>query len=46
LPVAFEADAVSSSQVREAIQRGLPIDGLVPRAVARFLETHPVYAQY
>ena len=43
-PVAFEADAVSSSQVREAIQRGLPIDALVPQAVARFLETHPVYA--
>ena len=45
LPVAFEADAVSSSQVREAIQRGLPIDGLVPKAVANFLSTHPVYAQ-
>ena len=44
LPVAFEADAVSSSQVREAIQRGLPIDAFVPQAVARFLETHPVYA--
>jgi nicotinate-nucleotide adenylyltransferase len=45
LPVAFEADAVSSSQVREAIGRGLPIDGLVPQAVANFLSTHPVYAQ-
>ena len=45
LPVAFEADAVSSSQVREAIQRGLPIDGLVPQAVANFLSTHPVYAR-
>jgi nicotinate-nucleotide adenylyltransferase len=45
LPVAFEADAVSSSQVREAIQRGLPIDALVPQAVAWFLETHPVYAE-
>jgi nicotinate-nucleotide adenylyltransferase len=44
LPVAFEADAVSSSHVREAIQRDLPIDALVPQAVARFLETHPVYA--
>jgi nicotinate-nucleotide adenylyltransferase len=44
LPVAFEADAVSSSQVREAIGKGLPIDVLVPQAVARFLETHPVYA--
>ena len=44
LPVSFTADAVSSSQVREAIQRGLPIDALVPQAVARFLETHPVYA--
>jgi nicotinate-nucleotide adenylyltransferase len=45
LPVAFEADAVSSSQVREAIQRGLPIDGLVPQAVANFLATHSVYAR-
>jgi nicotinate-nucleotide adenylyltransferase len=45
LPVAFEADAVSSSQVREAIQSGLPIDGLVPRAVVTFLTTHPVYAR-
>jgi nicotinate-nucleotide adenylyltransferase len=45
LPVAFEADAVSSSQVREAIGKGLPIDGLVPQAVANFLSTHPVYAQ-
>jgi nicotinate-nucleotide adenylyltransferase len=45
LPVSFEADTVSSSQVREAIQSGLPIDGLVPKAVAKFLSTHPVYAQ-
>jgi nicotinate-nucleotide adenylyltransferase len=45
LPVAFDADVVSSSQVREAIQSGLPIDGLVPQAVANFLSTHPVYAQ-
>jgi nicotinate-nucleotide adenylyltransferase len=45
LPVAFAADAVSSSQVREAISKGLPIDGLVPKAVAKFLSTNPVYAQ-
>jgi nicotinate-nucleotide adenylyltransferase len=45
LPVAFEADAVSSSLVREAIRRGLPIDGLVPQPVAHFLSTHPVYAR-
>ena len=44
LPVSFTADAVSSSQVREAIRRGLPIDALVPQAVANFLATHPVYA--
>jgi nicotinate-nucleotide adenylyltransferase len=43
LPVSFTADAVSSSQVREAIGRGLPIDALVPQAVATFLATHPVY---
>ena len=43
LPVSFTADAVSSSQVREAIRKGMPIDALVPRAVATFLETHPVY---
>jgi nicotinate-nucleotide adenylyltransferase len=45
LPVAFAADAISSSQVREAIQNGLPIDGLVPQAVANFLAAHPVYAR-
>ena len=45
LPVAFAADAVSSSQVREAIGKGLPIDELVPQAVANFLSTHPVYAR-
>jgi nicotinate-nucleotide adenylyltransferase len=45
LPVAFDADFVSSSQVREATQSGLPIDGLVPQAVANFLSTHPVYAR-
>jgi nicotinate-nucleotide adenylyltransferase len=45
LPVAFAADSVSSSQVREAISRGLPIDGLVPKAVAKFISTHPVYAR-
>jgi nicotinate-nucleotide adenylyltransferase len=45
LPVAFAADSVSSSQVREAIRRGLPIDALVPQAVANFLSTHPVYAR-
>jgi nicotinic acid mononucleotide adenylyltransferase len=45
LPVAFEADAVSSSHVREAIQRGLPIDAFVPQTVANFLATHPVYAR-
>jgi nicotinic acid mononucleotide adenylyltransferase len=43
--MAFAADSVSSSQVREAISRGLPIDELVPKAVAKFLSTHPVYAQ-
>ena len=45
LSVAFEADAVSSSQVREAIESGLPIGGLVPPAVAKFLATHPVYVK-
>lgn len=44
LPVSFTADAVSSSQVREAIRRGQPVDALVPQAVALFLKTHPVYA--
>jgi nicotinate-nucleotide adenylyltransferase len=43
LRVDVAADAVSSSQVREAIRRGLPIDALVPQAVATFLATHPVY---
>jgi nicotinic acid mononucleotide adenylyltransferase len=31
--------------VREAIRRGLPIDALVPQAVANFLATHLVYAR-
>lgn len=44
LPVSFTADALSSSQVRAALSKGLPIDALVPQAVANFLATHPVYA--
>ena len=43
LPVAFSADTVSSSQVRAAIAKGDPIDGLVPAGVARYLAAHNVY---
>jgi nicotinate-nucleotide adenylyltransferase len=34
---------VSSSQIRQRIREGLPIEGLVPEAVARYIETHRLY---
>ena len=42
-PIDFEADAVSSSQVRESIARGQPIHGLVPPSVADYVSAHAVY---
>lgn len=36
--------AVSSSEVRRRIAEGLPIEGLVPDAVARYIARHRLYA--
>lgn len=38
--------AVSSSEVRERIARGEPVDGLVPPAVAEAIEEHHLYRGY
>ncbi len=35
---------VSSTEIRERIAAGLPIDGLVPRSVQAYLETHRLFA--
>jgi len=37
---------VSSTEVRERIARGEPVDGLVPPAVARAIEEHRLYRGY
>ena len=37
---------VSSTEVRERIARGEPLDGLVPAAVARAIEEHRLYRGY
>ena len=37
---------VSSTEVRERIARGEPLDGLVPPAVARAIEEHGLYRGY
>ena len=34
---------VSSTQVREAIRAGRPVDGLVPPVVARYVAEHGLY---
>jgi len=33
----------SSSGIRERVDGGLPIDGLVPDAVARYIDEHGLY---
>jgi len=43
--VDFEADTVSSTQVRASIAKGQPIDGLVPNVVADYLAAHAVFDQ-
>jgi len=43
IPINLQADAVSSSQVRESLTRGLPIQTLVPPSVADYLAAHTVY---
>jgi nicotinate-nucleotide adenylyltransferase len=46
--LSFELDSppVSSSEVRERVARGEPLDGLVPPAVARAIEGHRLYRGY
>lgn len=46
--LAFElvSPPVSSSEVRDRIGRGEPVDGLVPPAVARGIEDHGLYRGY
>jgi len=43
IPINLQADAVSSSQVRESLTRGLSIETLVPQCVANYLAAHKVY---
>ena len=41
----LEPHPVSSSELRERVRRGEPIDGLVAPAVARYVAEHRLYAQ-
>lgn len=41
--VAIPEVAIASSEVRERIARGEPLDGLVPPAVARYIREHRLY---
>ena len=41
----LEPHPVSSSELRERVRNGQPIDGLVPPAVARYIAEHRLYAQ-
>jgi len=43
IPINLQADAVSSSQVRENIAEGLAIQTLVPPSVASYLAAHTLY---
>jgi len=43
IPINLQADAVSSSQVRENITEGLSIQTLVPPSVASYLGAHALY---
>jgi len=43
IPINVQADAVSSSQVRENLAKGLPIQTLVPPSVASYLAAHALY---
>jgi len=43
IPINLQADTVSSSQVREYISKGTPIQTLVPPSVANYLAAHTVY---
>jgi nicotinate-nucleotide adenylyltransferase len=41
----LEPHPVSSSELRERVRNGEPIDGLVPSGVARYIAEHRLYAQ-
>lgn len=41
--VSLPAMAVSSTDIRERVSHGLPIDALVPPQVARYIESHGLY---
>jgi len=41
----LEPHPVSSSELRERVRNGEPIDGLVPPGVARYIAEHRLYAQ-
>ena len=43
IPINLQADAVSSSQIRENINKGLSIQTLVPPSVASHLAAHALY---
>ena len=42
-PVALPMLDISSTEIRQRVSRGLPIDGLVPAAVARYIDRHHLY---
>jgi len=43
IQINLQADAVSSSQIREKLAKGLPIQTLVPPSVANYLAAHTLY---
>jgi nicotinate-nucleotide adenylyltransferase len=46
LPLELDSPPVSSSEVRNRIARGEPVDGLVPPPVARAIAEHGLYRGY
>ena len=42
-PVALPMLDISSTEIRHRVSRGLAIDGLVPAAVARYIDRHHLY---
>lgn len=45
VPLPLPAMAISSTALREAIAAGRGLDGMVPAAVARYIESHHLYAR-
>jgi nicotinic acid mononucleotide adenylyltransferase len=39
----MEPVEISSSEIRRRYREGLPVEGLVPEAVDRFIRTHGIY---